>query len=81
MKISIINYLNMEQEITTLKRHLLSATRVFIAAFIGSITFTLSTTPISISEEFLRSLFISAIIAGTSAVLKMVQEYLSPKNK
>ena len=81
MQITIINYLFMDQEISKLKRHILSAARVFIAAFVGSITYTLSTMPVSNTKEFLETLILSALIAGTSAVMKATQEYLSNQNK
>jgi len=62
-----------------LKRHLLSAFRVFLSSFTAIFTVALTTMPTTGYKEFLISTFISACAAGVSAVLKITFETIFPK--
>lgn len=64
----------MKKEITTLKRHIISATRVFVSAFLGTITIQLTTLPLQGWKEYVVTMFTSAVIAGLSALIKIINE-------
>ena len=70
----------MDSKTSNLKRHILSATRVFISAFLGTITVQLAALPMSGWKDYLISMMTSALIAGLSSLIKVINEStISPK--
>lgn len=64
---------------TTFKRHLISAVTTFVSTFLAVFALAVSSEAYTFTQDALLATALSALIAGTRALAKLVVEWYSDK--